>query len=174
MKLTNPPGWSSKYIASKPFRVTYTPGSSNSSLAGKWGPRIESMYFLLNMEIFQPAMLVYQRVAPEKLPWNNHHFCGGELLNFGGECVRMGYDGVFVPLTITINSGAIRIRLPLRSRSVPRNIKKQIVQQTAAITQLSRKKQWFFGLSWLFVVVLLGLLYSLSWILMVENGGHML
>eukprot|EP00434_Breviolum_minutum_P025601 symbB.v1.2.022619.t1/scaffold2019.1/size92256/1 len=27
-------------------------------------------------------------------------------------------------------------------RSVPRNIKKQIVQQTAVITELSRKKQW--------------------------------
>ena len=30
----------------------YTPGSSNMSLAGKWGPRIESMYFLLKMGIF--------------------------------------------------------------------------------------------------------------------------
>ena len=31
-------------------------------MAGKWGPRIESMYLLLKMGIFQPAMLVYQRV----------------------------------------------------------------------------------------------------------------
>ena len=41
----------------------YTPGSSNIAVAGKWGPRMESMYFLLNMVIFQPAMLVYQRVS---------------------------------------------------------------------------------------------------------------
>ena len=85
-------------------------------------------------------MLVYQRVAPEKLPFQlptTIKLRGFLLLNFGGEWVRMDYDGVF--------------RLPLRARSVPRNIKKQIVQQTAAITQLSRKKQWIFGLSWLFV-----------------------
>ena len=40
----------------------YTPGSTNIAVAGKW-TRIESMYFLLKMGIFQPAMLVYQRVA---------------------------------------------------------------------------------------------------------------
>ena len=40
----------------------YPPGSTNRSLAGKWGPLNESMYFLLKMGIFQPAMLVYQRV----------------------------------------------------------------------------------------------------------------
>ena len=39
----------------------YTPGSTNMAGNGKW-TRIESMNFLLNMGIFQPAMLVYQRV----------------------------------------------------------------------------------------------------------------
>ena len=37
-----------------------TPGSTNSSRAGKW-TRID-FFVLLNMGIFQPAMLVYQRV----------------------------------------------------------------------------------------------------------------
>ena len=32
-----------------------TPGSTNIAVAGKWGPGIESMYFLLKMGIFQPA-----------------------------------------------------------------------------------------------------------------------
>ena len=48
--------------ASFPRTRAYTPGSTNIAVAGKWGPRIESMYFLLEMGIFQPAMLVYQRV----------------------------------------------------------------------------------------------------------------
>ena len=39
--------------------------SSINSSTGKW-TRIESMYFLLKMVIFQPAMLVYQRV-PRKI-----------------------------------------------------------------------------------------------------------
>ena len=39
----------------------YTPGSTNIAGWNGW-TRIESMYFLLNMVIFQPAMLVYQRV----------------------------------------------------------------------------------------------------------------
>ena len=30
----------------------YTPGSTITQLAGKWGPRIESMYFLLKMGTF--------------------------------------------------------------------------------------------------------------------------
>ena len=37
----------------------YTTGSSNIAVAGKWRPRIESMYFLLNIGIFQPAMLAF-------------------------------------------------------------------------------------------------------------------
>ena len=37
----------------------YTPGASN--IAG-WKMNPCKMYFLLNMVIFQPAMLVYQRV----------------------------------------------------------------------------------------------------------------
>ena len=41
------------------IQKTYTPGSTN--MAGKWGRRIESMYFLFNMGIFQPAMLVDPR-----------------------------------------------------------------------------------------------------------------
>ena len=39
----------------------YTPGSSNIAVAGKW-TRIEDVWILLKMRIFQPAMLVYQRV----------------------------------------------------------------------------------------------------------------
>ena len=41
-----------------------TPGASNSSrIPGKWGKwtRVEPMHFLLEIRIFQPAMLVYQR-----------------------------------------------------------------------------------------------------------------
>ena len=44
------------------FNKCYTPGSSNIAGAGKWGPRIVSMYFLLQTGIFQAAMLVYRRV----------------------------------------------------------------------------------------------------------------
>ena len=42
--------------------VNHAPGSPNIAVAGKWGPRIESMYFLLKMGMsFQPAMLVKPR-----------------------------------------------------------------------------------------------------------------
>ena len=45
------------------FLEYYTPGKlANIAVAGKWGPRIEDVWILLKMEIFQPAMLVYQRV----------------------------------------------------------------------------------------------------------------
>ncbi len=41
----------------------FTPGSTNSSLAGKWGPGLRKDVFPdLKMVILQPAMLVYQRV----------------------------------------------------------------------------------------------------------------
>ena len=43
------------------LKKSYTPGTTN--IAGwKW-TQIESMHFLLNMGIFQPAMLVCQRVS---------------------------------------------------------------------------------------------------------------
>ena len=35
----------------------YLHSGNLTQLPGKWGPRIESMYFLLKMAIFQPAML---------------------------------------------------------------------------------------------------------------------
>ena len=52
-----------------------TPGSTTGNIAG-WcwlenGPRIEDVYLyisFLKMGIFQPAMLVYQRVTPKSLP----------------------------------------------------------------------------------------------------------
>ena len=46
------------------FFLIYTKRYSNIAMAGKWGPRIEPMYFLLKMGIFHPATLVYQRVIP--------------------------------------------------------------------------------------------------------------
>ena len=47
-KLTHP------WVCTHPLlkKTTYTPGSSNIAIAGKWGPRIESMYFLLKIGIF--------------------------------------------------------------------------------------------------------------------------
>ena len=39
-----------------------TAQKTNIAVAGKWGPRMESMHFLLKMLIFQPAMLVYRSV----------------------------------------------------------------------------------------------------------------
>ena len=55
----------------------YTPGSTNSSLAEKWGPRMEPMYVfpIQNKGIFKPAMLVYQRLPTEKM--------GGKILYRG-------------------------------------------------------------------------------------------
>ena len=48
-------------LNSKNGGLVYTPGSTN--IAGwKMDPLMESMYFLLKMGIFQPAVLVYQRV----------------------------------------------------------------------------------------------------------------
>ena len=44
--------------------TSYTPGASNIAIAGTWGPRIESMYFLLNMgNIPASYVMVYQRVS---------------------------------------------------------------------------------------------------------------
>ncbi len=82
------------------WNLRFHPVSTNSSLAGKWGPRIESMYFLLNIGISDCYVIVYRRVffsrsltasfAPEKLPKPNRKlvfqqpFFRGELLNLGG------------------------------------------------------------------------------------------
>ena len=49
-------------------KIMYTPGSTNIAVAGKWGPRIEDVNFLLKMGLFQPAMLVYQRVTKSSAP----------------------------------------------------------------------------------------------------------
>ena len=45
-----------------------TPGSSNIAIAGKWGPRIESMYFLLKTGGYSSNryVIVFQRVRFEK------------------------------------------------------------------------------------------------------------
>ncbi len=39
----------------KNMNLINTPGATNIAMAGKWGTRIGSMYFLLKMGIFQPA-----------------------------------------------------------------------------------------------------------------------
>ena len=44
-------------------------GSTNSSLAGKWGTRIEPMILLMKLGIFQPALLVCQRVISFWTSW---------------------------------------------------------------------------------------------------------
>ena len=59
--------------------TNYTPVNWNSN--EKW-TRIESMYFLLNMGIFQPAMLVYQRVIGPYTPQDMME--DGHLLYKGG------------------------------------------------------------------------------------------
>ena len=66
----------------------YTPGSTNIAFAGKW-TRIEDVNFLLNMGIFQPAMLVYQRVTKSSAP--NHRVIlvmkrKGKLNDLFGAC----------------------------------------------------------------------------------------
>ncbi len=45
------------------FRMWWFPGSTKIAVAGKWGPRESRWWFPIKYQvIFQPAMLVYQRV----------------------------------------------------------------------------------------------------------------
>ena len=55
------------------FEACYTPGSSNIAVAGKWGPRVESMYFLLKMG------MSFQQSLCDRLPEVFQRFSSGAL-----------------------------------------------------------------------------------------------